>query len=169
MPKPRKSRKYSPKMLDLFIETLSKYGIVTVAAKEAGQLDTRLLYEKKKQNPEFAERWDKAIERSIDLLENEARRRAFEGCDRPVFQKGVQVGVIREYSDTLLIFLMKANRPDKYHDRIYSRNESTIRGNITIEVVQFGATKEVTHDAKSQITAQRVDAPALPGPAVDLS
>ena len=169
--KPRKSRKYSPKMLNLFIEQLSKYGIVTVAAEKAGNLDRRLLYEKKEEDPEFAKRWDNAIEKSIDLLEDEARRRAYDGYDKPVFQKGVKVGVIREYSDTLLIFLMKANRPEKYREYIYSKHESTIRGNITIEVVQFGATatNEVAHDTKNQITTQRLETPALPGPAMDVS
>jgi hypothetical protein len=47
-------------------------------------------------------------------LEDEAVRRAYEGVERPVFQGGKQVGVVREYSDTLLIFLLKALRPEKY-------------------------------------------------------
>jgi hypothetical protein len=36
---------------------------------------------------------------------------------KPVFQNGEQVGVIREYSDTLLIFLLKGHRPERFKDR----------------------------------------------------
>jgi hypothetical protein len=37
--------------------------------------------------------------------------RAVEGVERPVFQRGQQVGTIREYSDRLLMFMLKARRP----------------------------------------------------------
>ena len=49
-------------------------------------------------------------------MELEARRRAVKGTDKPVFQRGEQVGTIREYSDTLLMFLLKANKPEKFRD-----------------------------------------------------
>ena len=56
------------------------------------------------------------------MLEEEARRRAYVGFDEPVFGSGghgigtVQVGVIRKYSDTLLIFLLKGIRPGKFRE-----------------------------------------------------
>ncbi len=43
--------------------------------------------------------------------EEEAVRRAVDGINEPVFYKGRQVGDIRRFSDTLLIFLMKAGDP----------------------------------------------------------
>jgi hypothetical protein len=67
-------------------------------------------------DPRFAAAWDEAAEDGTDLLELECRRRAVEGVDRPVFYKGQQVGTVKEYSDRLLIFLLKANRPEKYRD-----------------------------------------------------
>ena len=52
------------------------------------------------------------------MLEREARRRAVEGVEEPVgFYKGEPSAYVRKYSDTLLIFLMKGARPDKYRDR----------------------------------------------------
>ena len=42
-----------------------------------------------------------------DALEAEARRRAVEGVRKPVFYQGVICGWVGEYSDTLLIFLLK--------------------------------------------------------------
>jgi hypothetical protein len=41
----------------------------------------------------------------------EAWRRAVKGCRKPVYQGGQLVGYVREFSDLLLIFLIKAARP----------------------------------------------------------
>ena len=51
-----------------------------------------------------------------DALEQEARRRALEGVEEPVFCRGERVGVIRRYSDALLILLLKAKRPEQFRD-----------------------------------------------------
>jgi hypothetical protein len=59
-----------------------------------------------------------AHEQACDSLEAEARRRATEGVEEPVFYQGKACGVIRRYSDTLLIFLLKGAMPEKYKDRI---------------------------------------------------
>ncbi|MBX6773030.1 MAG: hypothetical protein IRY83_14975 [Chloroflexi bacterium] len=53
----------------------------------------------------------------MDALEAEAWRRAVDGVERPVYQNGQRVGAVREYSDTLLIFLLKGGRPQKYRER----------------------------------------------------
>ena len=50
------------------------------------------------------------------VLEAEALRRALKGTEKPVYQNGKQVGAIREYSDLLLIFLLKARRPTVYRE-----------------------------------------------------
>ena len=39
------------------------------------------------------------------------------GVDEPVFYQGAQCGAVRKYSDTLLIFMLKARRPEKYRER----------------------------------------------------
>lgn len=53
---------------------------------------------------------------AADLLEAEARRRALEGWDEAVYWRGREVGATRKYSDTLLIFLLKGARPEKYRE-----------------------------------------------------
>lgn len=65
----------------------------------------------------FAEQWDAAVEAGTDVLEDEALRRAKDGTNEPVFYQGVRCGLVRKYSDTLLIFLLKARRPAKFSDR----------------------------------------------------
>jgi len=39
-------------------------------------------------------------------------------CGKPVYHGGKRVGFIREYSDVLLIFLLKGLRPAKYRERV---------------------------------------------------
>jgi hypothetical protein len=73
-------------------------------------------YDWKKADHEFEKDWQAAEETGTDALEDEARRRAMDGVDKPVFYKGQRCGYVREYSDTLLIFTLKARRPEKYRE-----------------------------------------------------
>lgn len=77
-------------------------------------------------NLEYAEAFAAAKDEFVEVLEVEARRRAADGTLEPVFFKGEQCGEIRKYSDTLMIFLLKANRPDKYRDEVRIITESEI-------------------------------------------
>jgi hypothetical protein len=65
----------------------------------------------------FKKKYERSEKIAISVLEDEAYRRAVEGTDKPVFQGGVKVGTIKEYSDTLLIVLLKARQPEKYKER----------------------------------------------------
>ena len=53
----------------------------------------------------------------MDLLEGEARRRAT-GIKRDVWYAGEVVGSESVYSDTLLMFLMRAHRPHLYGENM---------------------------------------------------
>jgi hypothetical protein len=88
-------------------------GNVTVACAQA-EVGKTQVYEWRKDDIEFRFAWDDAIESAADLLEAEAFRRGVQGTRRPVYQGGVLVGHVQEYSDTLLIFLLKAARPHKF-------------------------------------------------------
>ena len=99
-----------------FLAELDRSGMVSHAAREIG-IHRQRAYEHRAEDPDFAARWDETIERTTDVMEREAFRRAVAGVEKPVFQGGQQVGNIREHSDTLLIFLLKARRPDTYRER----------------------------------------------------
>lgn len=64
-------------------------------------------------------------------MEQEAFRRAVEGTEKPVFGSmgfrmgSGEIGRVREYSDTLLIFLLKGARPEKYRERTEIRSDQT--------------------------------------------
>lgn len=108
--------KATPKKLGEFLDLLATNGNVTISAQELN-LDRRKLYRLRDEQPEFAAAWDSAMAEAADHLEAEARRRAVEGWHEPVFYQGDEVGYVRRFSDTLLIFLMKGANPEKYRER----------------------------------------------------
>jgi len=65
----------------------------------------------------YKEAFEEAVEDATDRMEAEARRRAIEGVQEPVFYQGEIVGYTIKYSDMLLDKLLKAYRPDKFKER----------------------------------------------------
>jgi hypothetical protein len=122
---------------EAFLKALAKLGNISDACRKA-RVPRRTVYNWKAEDADFAQAWAEAEETAVDVLEREARRRAASGTLKPVYYLGKKVGTIREYSDTLLIFLLKGARPDKYADRV--KNEHSGPGGgavpITLEGLQ---------------------------------
>ena len=111
------SRAHSARLKDAFIAEYSNVGIVRSACEVAGI--TRETYDVwRKNDPDFAQRLERARDEATDRMEREALRRGVEGTDKPVYQGGLEVGVIREYSDQLLTLMLKANRPTRFRENI---------------------------------------------------
>ena len=89
---------------------------VTLAATGAG-VARQHAYRKRNRSKAFRRLWDEALEQAVDLLEGEARRRAT-GIKRDVWYAGEKVGSESVYSDTLLMFLLRAHRPHLYRDNV---------------------------------------------------
>jgi hypothetical protein len=111
------------KQRPLFLDALASGSTVADAAKATG-IGLRTVYTWRAEDTEFADEWDEAYRQGASALETEARRRAIEGTLKPIFNRGVQAvdymglpAFVREYSDTLLLFLMKARDPLRYCDR----------------------------------------------------
>jgi hypothetical protein len=94
----------------LFLELFPDTFTVAETAKRTG-ICRRTLYLWLETDPEFVKSFEDAKKTAIETLEREARRRAYEGVDKPVFQGGKEVGKVREYSDTLLMFILKKLDP----------------------------------------------------------
>jgi hypothetical protein len=139
-PTPKKEWVY--KWQPAFLRWLRTKGNVTAACDKA-KIDRTWVYEVREQDADFAAAWDEALEEATERLEMEARRRAHDGVLEPVFHAGVKVGAIRKYSDTLLIFLLKAHAPAKYRDN--SRIEHTgkdggpieTKTNVSVEIARL--------------------------------
>jgi len=107
--------KLTPEKLTAFLAVLAETATVQ-AACDAIDVSRYTAYKWRKDAPGFAEDWDDALKAGMLRLEDEATRRATDGVDEPVFYQGSQCGSVRRYSDTLLIFLLKAHNPEKYRD-----------------------------------------------------
>src|SRR4051812_19763644 len=117
-----------------FLETLSETANVKVAAAAAG-VCRRTVYNWRNADTDFAAAWEEAAKLGTAALEDEAIRRASEGVDEPVYYKGVEVGKVRRYSDTLLIFLMKGRDPEKWKDRVSNEHTGPGGGPVVTEIV----------------------------------
>ena len=84
--------------------------------------------------PDVVPKVKKTIDIGADALEDEAVRRAVDGVDEQVFYQGKACGVVRKYSDTLLIFLLKGRRPERYRDRSSHATGVPYNGPMTFEV-----------------------------------
>lgn len=100
-----------------FLRGLATFGVVTKACEHAG-IPPSVAYDYRKRDADFAASWKLALDEATDVLEIEARRRAVEGVDEPVFYQGGEVGVVRKYSDSLLTLLLKGRRKEVFADRV---------------------------------------------------
>lgn len=109
--------KLSPQKVEKFLEALmNNGGNITNAADAAGSKKI-YFYNLAKTDEEFKRRFDEARELGLQSLEDEARRRAFEGTQEPVYYQGREVGSVTRYSDSLMALLLKGGMPEKYADR----------------------------------------------------
>lgn len=66
----------------------------------------------------YAAAFAEATQIAATTLEDEAIRRARDGCRRTIYHQGQPIGEELVYSDTLLIFLLKGVLPEKYGDKV---------------------------------------------------
>jgi hypothetical protein len=150
---------------ETFIKCLSETGNVSDACAAAG-VGRTTAYAHQKGDAAFAERWELALEQGADVLEREARRRAAEGVCEPVFHQG-QPGTmwvdeqgkqctadtpgakavpahVRKYSDTLLIFLLKGAKPQKYRENVnVSGSLNIVVPSVVVEGVPASVAKRM--------------------------
>lgn len=133
--------KLTPEKLTAFCAALAETCQVAKAAAAVG-ISRYTAYNWRKNDPEFAARWDDAMRAGLLVLEDEMHRRAIDGVAEPVLHQGQPTYLVeyvtgedgkpsartkldengqpipmtvRKYSDTLAIFLAKAHDP-KYRD-----------------------------------------------------
>ena len=82
------------------------------------------IYQVRGEDDDFRKAMDETIKESRDELEAEGWRRGKDGYDEPMVSKGKMVRtddgnplLVKKYSDTPLVTLLKAHHPAKYRDR----------------------------------------------------
>lgn len=109
-----------------FLAALEMDGRVLEACKIA-KIGRSTAYEARQQDETFALAWADVEEATTERMEHEAIRRGVDGVHRDVFYKGEVCGAERHYSDTLLIFMLKARRPEVYRENVKVEHS----GNVT--------------------------------------
>ena len=108
---PKKRTKASADWSDAFLASLRQSANVRLSCEKAG-IARSVAYARRDNDTDFAAAWAAALHDAVDRLEQVAWQRA------------------QKSSDTLLIFLLKAHRPDLYRDKL----EVTQRG--TLEIIE---------------------------------
>ena len=128
--------KITPKKQKEFLELLSETGLVNLSASVC-DISRQCFYRKALKDKKFKAAWKKAQKegeaRKPDAIESELYRRGIMGVDEPVYYKGQVVGYIRKYSDTCLIAMANAEKPEKYR---YNQKVE-LDGDLTVKVMKF--------------------------------
>lgn len=141
-----KREKKAPK----FLKELRENGGFVGKACEAVGISKQSVYVWRESDKEFAIEWDRAIDLATEDLEKEARRRAYQGVEEPVFYQGEVCGHIRKFSDTLLMFTIKARRPE-YRDKIQvdvKQLDTDIERELAI--LAAGSQRDTSSEAESE-------------------
>ncbi len=136
---------FHPRVLAFLRAYVETGGRIAKAAQAAG-VSRFTHYRKLESSAEYRKAFEIAQQQAVDLLEEEAVRRAHEGVAKPVVYQGAftypmlrdkvtgqyterseEPLAIREYSDSLLMFLLRGAKPQKYRERY----DHTLSGEIT--------------------------------------
>lgn len=98
-----------------FLEAISMTGNISYSAEQA-EISRPTHYIWMEKDKQYALDFENAQEIATDKLEAEVWRRGFQGIDKPIYYKGKKVDIIKEYSDLLAMFYLKAKRPKEFRE-----------------------------------------------------
>ena len=106
---------------DRFLDFYKQTGSISSAARKAN-VSRVSVYDLRREDPGFDKLCTEARALGVDAMEDEAVRRAVEGDEQPVYKDGKVIGSRVNYSDLLMIFLLKGQKPEIYKDRVENVN-----------------------------------------------
>ncbi len=132
---PKKAQATTQDKQAAFLVAFAQTAIVLSSAQEAG-VSRRTVYDWLEHDEVFSLAFNQAREDARDVLRAEIYRRAKEGWDEPVWGPNALKGVVRKYSDTLLIFHAKAMMPEN------REKSATVNVILPKEYVGFDPSRE---------------------------
>lgn len=126
--------KLTPKKMGEFLDELAK-GVSVAGAASAIGLSRTAMYQRRAADEDFATAWDEAVEAGTDILEDEARRRAVDGVPEPKYYEGAICGTVQKYSDSMLMFMLKARRPGKYRENVHHVHDGKVVSEVKVTIV----------------------------------
>lgn len=141
-----------------FLAAFKVSGSVSYAA-QAAKVHRCTHYEWMSSDKAYQDAFALAQEEAVDALETEARRRAVTGVMRRRFNpKTGEAFDELEYSDVLLIFLLKANAPAKFRDRVSL--DANIQSTSKL-IVELPTKDFLEDDQQPAIAAGTIDSHAI--------
>lgn len=129
----------TPHLKKAFLESFSQHGNISAAARAAG-IDRTTVYLWQEKDEEFVQQFRVAEIEATEHLEHAAYDRAVNGVknEKGVYFRDELIATETEikYSDTLLIFLLKARAPDKYRDNQHVTHSGSIDFGTIGELLQ---------------------------------
>ena len=120
-PKPGKTQAQHARAQHAFLESYKQWANISFACEQAG-IARRTIYNWLEHDETFSLAFKQAGEAATERLEKEAWRRATEGTpySRTSYYRGEPVGTDHkiEYSDNLMMLLLRARRPDLYREKL---------------------------------------------------
>jgi hypothetical protein len=119
--RPRKNAVQTVRAKHAFLEAYAQWANISYACKISG-VARQNVYDWQERDEEFSAAFHRAEAAATERLEREAWRRAVEGSpyERTSYWHGEPVGTDRkiEYSDQLMMLLLRARRPDLYREKV---------------------------------------------------
>lgn len=149
---PKKPRDWKPAWLAAF----EREGMVSAACKTA-KVGRSTVYDARS-DPDFAKAWDDIEASTTDRMESESLRRGMDGFDKAVYHQGQVVGKERQYSDTLLIFMLKARKPETYRENVKVEHAGVITQQHEVDLTALSPDEK---RALLALVEKAADAPAV--------
>ena len=111
-----------------------------------------IIRNRSRRDPEFRKLYHRARNEGVRRMEEEATRRAYEGVTVPKNMGTHGIVEVKEYSDSLLMFLLKAARPKRY------RETKVLQDNRQINIVPYDRMiQELTSNLEGAVDAGGTD------------
>ena len=150
MGRPKGTVKFDADAKERFLEHYRETGALYKSAEYAGVTSTTV-YDHRGTDDAFAQAMDEAKGMYRDAVSTEVRRRAIEGWEEAVYQRGEKVGTIRKYSDRMLELEAKRHEPEY-------RDKQQVDVNHTGGVLVVGSTSQSDAEWAKQWASLHVDA-----------
>jgi hypothetical protein len=137
------TNRQKPHLKKAFLERFRLHGNISRACREV-KIDRSTVYSWQEDDDEFASGYRIAEIEATERLEEAAYERAINGVtqETPIYFRGQAIDSVvkTEYSDTLLIFLLKARAPEKYRDRVDVTTNGAVQSEAQRIAEKYGKT-----------------------------
>ena len=143
-----KAKANSGRLKAEFVAALRNIGVMRYACDQV-KVGKSTVARWRAADPAFEAAVLEALDDAVEVMEREAFRRAVVGTEKPITVAG-QREVIRDFSDVLLIFLLKANRPEKYRERYEYQHSGPAGGPIQVQEMMRLASAELDRQDREE-------------------